>query len=184
MWLPYTLDIGGHIVKMFDPAVHVEVEVEPTHRGRYDRRWIRIERPTVVAGGELTLAMLEMRHDPATNVSEAPLQLKATGGTLVIDDFGRGVSAPHDILNRWIFPLERRRDFLSLPDGRKIAAPFDCLLVFSTNLEPRDLADEAFLRRIPYKIYVGDPLEDEFESLVEQVAADLGSPCSIARCAI
>jgi hypothetical protein len=174
IWIPYTLDIGGHIVKLFDPAIHREVELDPaTQRNRVDRRWVRIERPTVIAGGELTLDMLEFQVDAGANVCEAPLQLKANMGTLVIDDFGRGNTKPRDLLNRWIFPLEKRQDFLSLPDGRKISAPFDCLLVFSTNLEPRDLADEAFLRRIPYKIYVGDPMEDEFETLVVRMAEKL-----------
>jgi len=174
VWIPYALDVGGTIVKLFDPAVHHEVEVDPQlHKGRYDRRWVRIERPTVIAGGELTLDMLEIRFDAATRIGESPLQLKANLGTLVIDDFGRGQTKPRDLLNRWIYPLERRKDFLTLPDGRKVSCPFDCLLVFSTNLEPRDLVDEAFLRRIPYKIYVGDPLEDEFEQLVEKVAAQL-----------
>ncbi len=174
VWIPYTVDIGGCLVKLFDPALHEPVAVDAPHTGRYDRRWVRIRRPTVVAGGELTLAMLELTHDPSTNVCEAPVHLKANLGTFVVDDFGRGPTPARDLLNRWIYPLERRRDFLSLPDGRKVAAPFDCLLVFSTNLEPRDLVDEAFLRRIPYKIYVGDPLEDEFETLVEQVARELG----------
>ncbi|MBX2801174.1 MAG: ATP-binding protein [Myxococcales bacterium] len=174
VWIPYTIEIGGHYVKLFDPAIHRELEVDPQLRSRYDRRWARIERPTVIAGGELTLDMLEIKHDPVNNVCESPLHLKANMGTFVVDDFGRGNTSPRDLLNRWIFPLEKRRDFLSLPDGRKFTAPFDCLLVFSTNLEPRDLADEAFLRRIPYKIYVGDPLEDEFEALVETVAAKMG----------
>jgi hypothetical protein len=174
VWIPYALDIGGHVIQLFDPGVHREVEPDPDlHKGR-DRRWVRIERPTVIAGGELTLEMLEIRYDKSLGIGEAPLQLKANLGTLVIDDFGRGHTKPRDLLNRWIFPLERRRDFLALPDGRKVSCPFDCLLVFSTNLEPRDLVDEAFLRRIPYKIYVGDPLEDEFEQLVEKVAAQLG----------
>lgn len=174
IWIPYTLQIGGHIVKLFDPAIHKELEVDPNaNKGRPDRRWVRIERPTVVAGGELTLDMLELKVDPIQQLCEAPLQLKANCGTLVIDDFGRGNTKPRDLLNRWIFPLEKRTDFLSLPDGRKISAPFDCLLVFSTNLEPKDLADEAFLRRIPYKIYVGDPLEDEFEHLLTTMATAL-----------
>lgn len=174
VWIPYTLEIGGHLVKLFDPAIHRELEA-PTHpRGRHDRRWTRIERPTVVAGGELTLAMLELDVDPVNQVCEAPLQLKANTGTLVVDDFGRGVTSPRELLNRWIFPLEKRLDFLTLPDGRKFAAPFDLLLVFSTNLEPRDLADEAFMRRIPYKIHVGDPVEDEFEALVVAMAQQLG----------
>lgn len=175
IWIPYTLEIGGHVVKLYDPAIHKDVEVDPQlHKGRYDRRWVRIERPTVVAGGELTLDMLEIKNDRDTHICEAALQMKANAGTLVIDDFGRGNTKPRDLLNRWIFPLEKKTDFLSLPDGRKFSCPFDCLLVFSTNLEPRDLADEAFLRRIPYKIYVGDPLEDEFEALVVKMAGQLG----------
>lgn len=174
IWIPETLDIGGIIVKLYDPSIHKLVEIDPVaHRGR-DRRWVRVERPTVVVGGELTLEMLEIRTDPQTRISEAPLQLKANAGTLVIDDFGRGKTHPRDLLNRWIFPLEKKVDFLQLPDGRKINAPFDALLVFSTNLEPGDLADEAFLRRIPYKIYVGDPDEHEFAQLVETMAAKLG----------
>ncbi len=174
VWIPFALDVGGTVVKLFDPAVHVEVEIDPQlHKGRFDRRWVRIERPTVIAGGEITLDMLEIRFDAANRIGESPLQLKANLGTFVVDDFGRGQTKARDLLNRWIYPLERRRDFLTLSDGRKVAAPFDCLLVFSTNLEPRDLVDEAFLRRIPYKIYVGDPLEDEFEQLVTKVAQQL-----------
>jgi hypothetical protein len=174
LWIPDTLEIGGNIVKLYDPSIHKLVEIDPAaHRGR-DRRWVRIERPTVIVGGELTLDMLEIRFDPTTRIGEAPLQLKANAGTLVVDDFGRGKTHPRDLLNRWIFPLEKKIDFLSLPDGRKVSAPFDALLVFSTNLEPGDLADEAFLRRIPYKIYVGDPDEHEFAQLVEKMAAKLG----------
>ncbi len=174
VWIPFTLDIGGHHVKLFDPAVHRPVEVDPKVGEQLDRRWILVQRPTIVAGGELTLSMLEIQHDPASNTAEAPLQLKANLGTLVVDDFGRGSTAPRDLLNRWIYPLERGVDFLTLPDGRKFSSPFDCLLVFSTNLEPRELVDEAFLRRIPYKIRVDDPTEDEFESLVANEARRLG----------
>jgi predicted ATPase with chaperone activity len=175
VWIPMTLDIGGHLVKLYDPAIHVRVDIDPDlHKGRYDRRWIRIKRPTVIAGGELTLDMLEIKVDDESKVCEASLQMKANLGTFVIDDFGRGNTSPRDLLNRWIFPLEKRIDFQQLPDGRKIQVPFDALLVFSTNLEPRDLADEAFLRRIPYKIYVGDPLEDEFTDLVKVMARKMG----------
>jgi len=175
VWIPETLDIGGHLVKLFDPAIHELVDVDPKlHHGRYDRRWVRIKRPTVIAGGELTLDQLEIKVDEESRICEASLQMKANMGTFVIDDFGRGNTSPRDLLNRWIFPLEKRTDFQTLPDGRKIQCPFDCLLVFSTNLEPRDLADEAFLRRIPYKIYVGDPLEHEFEMLVKVVAKKMG----------
>ena len=174
IWIPHTLLIDGHLVKLYDPATHVAVDpaFKPlTPQERLDRRWVKIERPTVVAGGELTLEMLEIQISATTNICEAPLQLKANCGTLVIDDFGRQRIEPQVLLNRWIFPLERRLDFLRLPDGRKISSPFDPLLIFSTNLEPRDLVDEAFLRRIPYKIQVQDPTEAEFRGLFELVAA-------------
>jgi predicted ATPase with chaperone activity len=176
IWIPHALLIDGHLVKLYDPATHVAVDpnfkpLSPAER--LDRRWVKIQRPTVVAGGELTLEMLEIQLNPSTNVCEAPLQLKANCGTLVIDDFGRQRIEPQILLNRWIFPLERRIDFLRLPDGRKITSPFDPLLIFSTNLEPRDLVDEAFLRRIPYKIEVQDPTEDEFRTLLEIVASKL-----------
>jgi len=174
VWLPVTLEVGGHLVKLFDPAVHRVVETEEGQFGsRVDRRWVRIERPTVLAGGELTLQMLEVLEDETHNICEAPLHLKANMGTFVVDDFGRGMVSPLELLNRWILPLEKRLDFMTMPDGRKFACPFDCLLVFSTNLEPRNLADEALLRRIPYKIYVGDPLADEFMALVVELASKL-----------
>lgn len=176
IWIPHTLLIDGHVVKLYDPATHEAVDpafrpLTPTER--LDRRWIKIRRPTVIAGGELTLEMLEIQINPDTNICEAPLQLKANNGTLVIDDFGRQRIEPQLLLNRWIFPLERRIDFLRLPDGRKIPSPFDPLLIFSTNLEPRDLVDEAFLRRIPYKVQVSDPTEREFIFLFEQLARGL-----------
>ncbi|MCB9674955.1 MAG: AAA family ATPase [Alphaproteobacteria bacterium] len=176
IWIPRTLSIGGTLVKLFDPAVHkpIEPSAEIQRQFRIDRRWVLIERPTVITGGELTLDMLELQFDATNNVCEAPLQLKANCGTLVIDDFGRGHTSPQDLLNRWIFPLEKRYDFLKLPDGRKVECPFDCLLVFSTNLEPRDLADEAFMRRIPYKIYANNPDEEEFKALIEKTAAKYG----------
>ena len=170
IWIPQTLSIDGVLVKLYDPAVHFEVPRRNVGDERFDRRWVRIRRPTVITGGELTLDMLEIGVNKLTNVHEAPLQLKSNGGTLVIDDFGRQRMPPQDLLNRWIFPLEKRTDFLRLPDGRKVAAPFDCLLVFATNLEPKNLADEAFLRRIPYKIRVEDPTEDEFKQLTELLA--------------
>ncbi len=172
VWIPRTLVIGSVLVKLYDPAVHKSIEpnAEPAKKYRVDRRWVCIERPTVIGGGELTLDMLELQTDDEANLSEAPLQIKANLGTLVIDDFGRGHTSPQDLLNRWIFPLEKRYDFLKLPDGRKVECPFDCLLVFSTNLEPRDLADEAFMRRIPYKIYANNPDEEEFKALVEKTA--------------
>ncbi|MBA2321372.1 MAG: AAA family ATPase [Deltaproteobacteria bacterium] len=173
VWIPHTLLIDGQLVKLFDKAVHDPVDFD-ARNDRLDRRWIHVRRPTVIAGGELTLQMLELQLDPHTKICEAPLQLKANCGTLVIDDFGRGELVPRDLLNRWIGPLERGIDFLRLPDGRKQEVPFECLLVFSTNLEPRELADEAFLRRIPYKIHVDDPDEQEFGDLVVKTAGTLG----------
>ena len=124
---------------------------------KIDKRWVRIRRPTIVAGGELTMSQLEVTINTSTGISEAPLQLKSNCGTLVIDDFGRQRMRIDELLNRWIVPLETRYDFLNLPNGKKIKVPFDQLVVFSTNLEPRELVDEAFLRRIPYKIEVVDP---------------------------
>lgn len=176
IWIPITLMIDGHLVKLFDPSVHEPVSAPKTLSvaERSDRRWVRIRRPTVIAGGELTLDMLEIQHNAFTGVSEAPLQLKANGGTLVIDDFGRQRMEPQVLLNRWIFPLERRIDYLRVPDGRKIPAPFDPMLVFSTNLEPSALVDEAFLRRIPYKLKVPDPSREQFIQLLEIKAADMG----------
>lgn len=176
MWIPQTLFLDGHIVKLYDPSTHAATDLgyKPlTTAERVDRRWLRIKRPTVVAGGELTLEMLEIQESPHTHICEAPLQLKANGGTLVIDDFGRQRIPPQVLLNRWIFPLERRVDFLRLPDGRKITVPFDPLLVFSTNLDPLKLMDEAFLRRIPYKVHVVDPSEEEFHRLIDQLAPTL-----------
>ncbi len=172
IWIPRTLSVSGHLIKLYDPAIHQAIDNDPKvlAEARVDPRWIQIKRPTVIAGGELELVQLDVQYDEVTNVHEAPLQLKANCGTLVIDDFGRGKTDPKDLLNRWIFPLEKQIDFLRLPDGRKFACPFECMLVFSTNLEPKDLADEAFLRRIPYKIHVGDPDEIEYADLMKLLA--------------
>lgn len=176
IWIPRVLSIGGHLVKLFDPALHQAIDNDPRvlTQARVDTRWVQIRRPTVLAGGELTLEQLEIQEDPTGKVHEAPLQLKANCGTFVLDDFGRGKTHPRDLLNRWIFPLEKGIDFLRLPDGRKFSVPFECLLAFSTNLEPRDLADEAFLRRIPYKVHIGDPDEIEFAALMESLAQKMG----------
>ncbi|NCG17659.1 MAG: AAA family ATPase [Rhodobacterales bacterium] len=176
IWIPHTLSISGHLVKLFDPAIHVVMPNDPQvlADSRVDPRWIQIKRPTVIAGGELELGQLDVQYNDDTHVHEAPLQLKANCGTLVIDDFGRGKTTPKDLLNRWIFPLEKQIDFMRLPDGRKFACPFECLLVFSTNLEPKDLADEAFLRRIPYKVHVGDPDEFEYTDLMKLLANKMG----------
>jgi len=178
IWIPYAIGVDGEIIRLFDPVNHREAPLESAggvydHR-RIDRRWVRIMRPTIVAGGELTMSALEVTINTSTGISEAPLQLKSNCGTLVIDDFGRQKMPIEQLLNRWIVPLEKRFDFLNLPNGKKINVPFDQLVVFSTNLEPRDLVDEAFLRRIPYKIEVIDPSEEEFHDLFRLMAPKLG----------
>jgi predicted ATPase with chaperone activity len=132
-----------------------------------DRRWVRIRRPVVVVGGELTLDMLDLTFNPLSRFYEAPIQLKANGGVFVVDDFGRQRIRPRDLLNRWIVPLESRVDYLTLHTGKKFEVPFDVLIVFATNLKPDSLADEAFLRRIPYKIYAKNPTPEEFARIFE-----------------
>ncbi len=173
IWIPHALIEDGQIIKLYDAAFHESVESKESgivKSAAYDRRWVKVRRPTVVVGGELTMDGLELRHDPYSNVSEAPLQLKSNCGCLLIDDFGRQRIEPTELLNRWIVPLENRQDFLTMATGKKIQVPFEQLIIFSTNLEPSDLVDEAFLRRIPYKIEVGDPPEQEFHRLFQLYA--------------
>ena len=178
IWIPRTLGIDGDIIRLYDPGVHEEVREEQTDSlfdlSGIDPRWIRIVRPTIVAGGELTMQELEVCQNPVTKICEAPLQLKSNGGTLVIDDFGRQTMPVDVLLNRWIVPLEKRYDFLNLPSGKKVQMPFDQLIIFSTNLEPADLVDGAFLRRIPYKICVPDPCREHFTKLFDIMAPKLG----------
>jgi predicted ATPase with chaperone activity len=173
IWIPQTLIEDGQLIKLFDSAYHEEIKGDSKRiytAVDHDWRWKKIRRPTVVIGGELTMDNLEIRHDPHSNVSETPLQMKSNCGCLLIDDFGRQRIEPTELLNRWIIPLENRHDFLTLATGRKIQVPFEQLIIFSTNLEPRDLVDEAFLRRIPYKIKIDDPSEEEFHRLFELYA--------------
>lgn len=170
IWIPKTLTEDGQLIKLYDAAYHrAETTTEKSllKNTDHDRRWIKIRRPTVIVGGELTLDALEIRHDPVSNVSEAPLQLKSNCGCLLVDDFGRQRIEPAALLNRWIIPLENRQDFLTIATGKKIQVPFEQLIIFSTNLDPTDLTDEAFLRRIPYKIEVNDPSLEEFRRLFE-----------------
>jgi hypothetical protein len=175
IWIPRALGIDGEIMRMYDPSLHEQVPLEQGEglldQSTIDKRWVRIRRPTIVVGGELTMDNLEVTLNTSTGVSEAPLQLKSNCGTLVIDDFGRQKMSTDQLLNRWIVPLEKRYDFLNLPNGKKIQVPFDQLIVFSTNLEPRDLVDDAFLRRIPYKIEIVDPPEGDFRELFRIMAA-------------
>ena len=168
IWIPHAVIAGDQIIKFYDTQFHRKVEQtgdEPFLTSSIDRRWIQIIRPTVIVGGELTLDNLELRHHRESNVCEAPLQMKSNCGCLLVDDFGRQRIAPADLLNRWIVPLESRHDYLTLPTGKKIQVPFEQIVIFSTNLEPEDLVDEAFLRRIPYKIHAKDPTDEEFHHL-------------------
>jgi hypothetical protein len=178
IWIPRAISVWGEIVCVYDPSCHEELPLATSERiiddDRLDHRWVRIRRPTIVVGGELTMESLEINVHKDTGVAEAPLQMKSNGGTLVIDDFGRQRVSPQKLLNRWIVPLEERHDYLGLPSGRKICVPFDQFIVFSTNLEPRDLVDEAFLRRIPYKIEVADPTSEQFRGLFEQLCRKQG----------
>jgi hypothetical protein len=178
IWIPRSIGVDGEIMRLFDPGMHEEMPL-PANEGlldnrKTDHRWVRIRRPTIVVGGELTMDHLEVTLNSSTNVSEAPVQMKSNCGTLVIDDFGRQRMTTDQLLNRWIVPLEKRYDFLNLASGKKIQVPFDQLIVFSTNLEPKDLVDDAFLRRIPYKIEVIDPDESAFRELLKIMAGKLG----------
>jgi len=182
--IPYTVEIDGQIIKMFDPLNHRPVELpapaapptNPAFGGAPaqalrlpDRRWVLCQRPQVVVGGELIMEQLELIFDPIAKVYEAPYQLKANGGLFLIDDFGRQKCRPQDLLNRWIVPLEKKVDYLALQTGKKLQMPFDVLIVFSTNLSPKDLVDDAFLRRIRHKLEVPNPTPDEFREIFKIV---------------
>ncbi len=181
IYIPYSIYIDGQVVKLYDSVNHqLAQDEEPTTytgsgtlRGvRRDPRWVKIRRPFVVVGGELSLAGLDLVYDDVHKYYEAPFQVKANGGIFLIDDFGRQQVRPRDLLNRWIVPLENRIDFLTLHTGRKIEVPFDVLVVFSTNLPPKDLVDEAFLRRLRHKIEIGDPSYEDYREIFKRVAAD------------
>jgi hypothetical protein len=164
--IPYAVEVDGHIVMLFDPVVH---RVASTEDDMLDSRWVRCERPCITVGGELSLAMLELQLDPATRVFISPPQMKANNGILIIDDFGRQLVSPRDLLNRWVVPLDRRVDYLTLSSGMKFQVPFEIMVVFSTNLNPRDLADEAFLRRIQTKVLVGEVTPEVFDEIFRRI---------------
>jgi len=183
MYIPYAIDIDGQVVKLYDSVNHVLAEEEDvTSSGtgglktgaKRDPRWVKIRRPFVVVGGELTMAGLDLVFDDVNKFYEAPFQVKANGGVFLIDDFGRQQVRPRDLLNRWIVPLENRIDYLTLHTGRKVEVPFDVMVVFSTNLPPRDLVDEAFLRRLRHKIEVGDPDYEDYRNIFKMVARTKG----------
>ncbi|MBE2267684.1 MAG: ATP-binding protein [Anaerolinea sp.] len=177
IWIPYAFDVDGQIVRVFDNVNH-EVSDDPTLKlgtgVMADPRWIRIRRPMIMVGGELTLSGLDLVYDTINKYYEAPFQVKANGGMFLIDDFGRQQVRPRDLLNRWIVPLEKGVDFLTLATGRKIEIPFFVLIVFSTNIDPRDLVDEAFLRRIRHKIEITDPTYEQFREIFKRVCAAKG----------
>ncbi|MBX3437262.1 MAG: ATP-binding protein [Planctomycetaceae bacterium] len=171
IWIPRALLYDNEVVRLYDPIVHVAAETSDDPG--IDARWIKIVRPTVIVGGELTLDQLEMAVVGSSNVVEAPLQMKSNCGLLVIDDFGRQRCSPRELLNRWIVPLETGVDYLNLPSGKKVCVPFEQMIVFSTNLAPKELVDEAFLRRIPYKIEAPNPSDAEFRRVFGIVAEKL-----------
>jgi hypothetical protein len=172
MFVPFAMDVDGQTITMYDPVNH-ETLASPDAGtsiiavAAQDRRWERIRRPVIVVGGELTLEQLDLIFNPIAKFYEAPIQLKANGGVFVVDDFGRQRIPPRDLLNRWIVPLESRVDYLTLHTGRKFEIPFNVLIIFATNLKPESLADEAFLRRIPYKIRAKNPTLDEYARIFE-----------------
>jgi predicted ATPase with chaperone activity len=193
--IPYAVEIDGQIIKIFDPLNHQVVQqnevshteaaapfagasARTTSHSFPDARWVVCKRPRVVVGGELILEQLELIFDPIAKIYEAPFQLKANGGLFLIDDFGRQKCRPQDLLNRWIVPLEKKFDFLALQTGKKLQVPFDVLIVFSTNLNPKELVDDAFLRRIRYKIEVPNPSPAEFRSIFQLVCKQKKIPYS------
>ena len=196
VYIPYAVEVDGQIIKVFDPTVHDiagaeeepkeivralvddddddddDDDVGPLRKEEVDARWVGCKRPVMITGGELTLDMLDFRYDTTSKFYEAPLQVKAMNGVFIIDDFGRQTVSPKDLLNRWIIPLEKRVDYLALHTGKKFLIPFDELVIFSTNLSPADLMDEAFLRRIPYKIPMERPSADDFIQIFVRVCEE------------
>jgi DNA-binding MarR family transcriptional regulator len=173
VYIPHALDCQGTIVQVYDPLYHqsVDDDEQPSVFAtgpQHDRRWIKCRRPFIVTGGELTLEMLDLNYNATSKVYDAPYQLKANNGIYLIDDFGRQRCTPTEILNRWIVPMERRVDYLKFNSGGKITVPFEAFLIFSTNLNPEQLGDEAFLRRIQYKMLLRSPDEGEFTSIFER----------------
>lgn len=181
VWVPYAIEVEREIIKIFDPALHREKPVnggtvdEPrsafikTQVSSRDRRWVRCSRPIVVTGGELTTDMLDLKFDPVGLYYEAPLHTKMTGGVFVVDDFGRQIARPEQVLNRWVLPLESRLDFLTLHTGKKFAVAFDGLVIFSTNLMPSKIMDAAMMRRIPYNFFIAPPTREEYIEIFRRV---------------
>jgi predicted ATPase with chaperone activity len=188
IFVPYAIEADGQIIQIYDPHSHRPAPSPGRGSGGngegtllsagpdHDERFVRIHRPAVIVGGELTLEQLELQRDEQTGVYRAPPQVKANGGVFIIDDFGRQRVRPRDLLNRWMVPLERQVDLLDLPIGHKLAIPFECFLIFATNLDPAELVEEAFLRRIRYKIHVDSPSRDQFRSMFRRQCEERGIP--------
>jgi hypothetical protein len=185
IYVPYAISVEGQIIRFFDPSIHIPIRAKKSddkddvalsfvRSKELDMRWVPCRRPFVVTGGELTLDMLDLRYDATAHFYEAPLHLKALGGTFVIDDFGRQLVSPTHLLNRWIVPLENRVDYMKLHTGKSFSVPFEELVIFSTNLEPEDLMDTAFLRRLPYKIEVAAPSLENYKRIFEIECAKQG----------
>jgi hypothetical protein len=175
VWIPYAVEVDGQIICVYDPDVHAKID-DPVAQGG-DARWVLCHRPTVLVGGELTIEMLDLQFDPVTRIYTAPVQMKANNGVLIIDDFGRQRLRPEELLNRWVVPLDRRIDFLSLVGGKKVEIPFEPCVVFATNLAPASLADDAFLRRIQTKIKVGAVSEQQFHAIFRAVCGTCNLQC-------
>jgi hypothetical protein len=171
MWIPYAIDVDGQVIQMYDSVNHELSDDQSPVKYKVgqvgDTRWVRIKRPIIIVGGELTMANLDLVYDSINKFYQAPFQVKSNGGMFLIDDFGRQQVKPIDLLNRWIVPLEKKYDFLTLANGRKIEMPFRVMIIFSTNMDPKDLVDDAFLRRIKYKILVDNPTPQQFRDLFE-----------------
>jgi len=165
VWVPYAVEVDGQVIRVFDAHNHEPVAAPST---RHDRRWVKIKRPLVVVGGEMTIESMDLIYSSSVRFYEAPFQMKSNGGVLLIDDFGRQRIDPHDLLNRWIIPLENRIDYLTLHTGKKIQVPFEQLLVFATNLNPKDLVDEAFLRRMGYRLAFSTPTTETYEQILRR----------------
>jgi len=180
IYLPFAIECQGQIIQLYDPIYHKrldedEPEISAFHReAQFDGRWLKARRPFIVSGGELTLPMLDLSFNPASRIYDAPFQLKANNGIYLIDDFGRQKVTPAEVLNRWIVPMERRIDFLTFLTGGKAQVPFECFLLFSTNLRPEQLGDEAFLRRIQYKMLLRSPEEPEFINIFTRYCQSQG----------
>ena len=172
IWIPYAIEVDGQVIRVFDTHNHRPAKHESVLE--HDRRWVRIERPLVIVGGELLLEDADLQWSEVSRFYEAPFQMKANGGTLVIDDFGRQRVEPHALLNRWILPLEKRVDYLTFKNGKKIEVPFEQLVIFSTNLDERDLVDEAFLRRMGYRARVEPPTPDAYVQIFQNLSASRG----------